>query len=99
MKLVNYKNENFMLRKGYYGDGSIAIQAYSEDGSPYATLTVCLGKVIKENQAYINIEYDDFGVELIEATKIGKFTGEYSISGYCKFPLYEFSEEILKEME
>ena len=64
---------------------------------PYGTLTVSFGEYISaKNCAYIDTNNCPFAEQLLEYG-IAHNTGLTKQSGFCKYPLWVFSEEFLKE--
>ena len=74
---------------------------YYEDGAklPYADFTVSFGEYIgMKNCAYVDTNNCWFADELFK-TGIARDTGFTKISGYCKYPLWQFKEEFLKSVD
>lgn len=64
---------------------------------PYGTLTVSFGEYISaKNCAYIDTNNCPFAEQLLKYG-IARDTGFTKQSGFCKYPLWEFKEEFLKE--
>lgn len=89
----------------YADNNNLAIQvlAYDEEFGcymPYCVLTVNLINELKPNQAYIDT--NNCPATLIEQMEVEgymKSTGRMRPSGYCIYPLYEFSEEFLTQLD
>ena len=64
----------------------------------YATLTKSFGEFISiKNSAYIDTNNCPFADQLLEQG-IAEPTGLYKTSGFCKYPLWVFKEELLQEI-
>lgn len=67
----------------------------------YGAITVNLEfSFATENKQYIDT--NNLGNDILkwlEDNGIAKPTGEYGHSGYCTYPLFEFDEKVLAEME
>lgn len=64
----------------------------------YAVLTVSFGEFLPvKNCAYIDANNCPFASQLL-AKGIAQDTGCSKISGYCKYPLWVFKEDFLKEI-
>lgn len=75
-----------------------AIQIYTEDGEPYATLTKSFGEFIAvKNCAYIDTNNCPYSKKLLELG-VAKDTGITKASGFCRYPLWEFDEDFLKDI-
>ncbi len=75
-----------------------AIKLCTEDGEPYAYLTTSFGEFIgMKNCAYIDTNNCPFAAELLNED-FAMNTGFTKESGFCKYPLWEFSEEYLKDI-
>lgn len=72
---------------------------YGEDhAEEYDCLTVSFGEFIgMKNCAYIDTNNCPFASELLDQG-IAQDTGFTKQSGFCEYPLWQFSEESLKEM-
>ena len=95
-----YTTRDFM---GEYMPG-IALQLYVADetsetgyGEPFCLLTVNFGDFIgTKNAAYIDTNNCPFADQILK-TGVAKDTGLYKESGFCKYPLWVFDEDFLKE--
>ena len=71
----------------------------SSNPEPYSMLTVSFGEFIgMKNCAYIDANNCDFANQLCEQG-LATDTGLYKTSGFCQYPLWQFSEETLREMD
>ncbi len=76
----------------------LSIKMYSEDGEPYATLTKSFGEFIAvKNCAYIDTKNCPYSKKLLELG-VAKDTGITKASGFCRYPLWEFDEDFLKDI-
>lgn len=66
-----------------------------EYGEPYADLTVNLDSQ-NINDNYLDTNNNKLVEDFVNRYKLGKFSGKYCSSGYCKYPLYTFD---IKEIE
>ena len=75
-----------------YNNKHVAVQLFCEDG-PLATLTVNVTGIERfpENCSCIDTNNCPWGEELVERLGIATFTGSYLHSGFCTYPVYEFS--------
>lgn len=99
------KTYELKLYKGHYlprYGGGIAIQAtINEDGfeEPWSTITVNLGELPEENMAAIDVNNNGANI-LDELINAGFCTLLYfKRSGYCEYPVVEFTEEFLNGLE
>lgn len=74
------------------------VAAPSEEDEQYAILTKSFGEFIGlKNSAYIDVNNCPFAPQLLEQG-IAADTGFYKDSGFCRYPLWLFREELLKEI-
>jgi hypothetical protein len=66
-----------------------------EEG-PYARLTVNIEGIEQYPENYSCVDTNNFAEaeDVIAMLGIGKPTGEYLLSGWCSYPVYEFKKEI-----
>ena len=65
----------------------------------YAVLTVSFGEFIgMKNCAYIDTNNCDFAAQL-QSQGLASDTGFYKASGFCKYPLWQFEEGTLREID
>lgn len=76
----------------YATTGNVAIELISKDGEPFAMLTVNIYS-LENGFACIDINNCSGAIDLIKKYKLGKFTGDYAYSGYCKYPIYKLNME------
>lgn len=87
------------LRKGkYMTNDDLAIEAFSENGESFTTLTVNLGWPLPDNYAFIDTNNNDWAEKFLKKNKIAEDTGKRCSSGYCTFPLFVFNEDVLAGM-
>lgn len=66
---------------------------------PYCALTVSFGEFLGiKNSAYIDTNNCGFAKQLLKP-EIAQATGLYKTSGFCRYPLWIFSEKFLKEVD
>lgn len=76
----------------YDDDNNLAIIAIDDDGEFYGTLTVNINP-LKYGLACIDINnYPNS--ETVAKELGGRFTGSYMQSGYCTYPIYDFTDVI-----
>ena len=85
----------------YYNNNNLAIEIIcwnEEDGyEPFAMLTVNTQTKLPANQAAVDTNNFPEAIQLIEEYRLGIPTGDYVYSGYCKYPVYEFNIQELKD--
>ena len=83
-------------RYEFYNNLAISLLCKDEDGcvEPYGSLTVNI-KPLLERQAALDTNNLSTARQFVEKYKLGKFTGNYVVSGYCTYPVYEFDIERL----
>ena len=87
------------LRKGkYMTNDDLAIEAFSENGESFATLTVNLGWPLPDNCAFIDTNNNGWAEKFLIENKIAKRDGPCASSGYCSYPLFVFNKEVLAGM-
>ena len=66
---------------------------------PYCALTVSFGEFLGiKNSAYIDTNNCGFAEQLLKP-EIAQATWLYKTSGFCRYPLWIFSEKFLKEVD
>lgn len=97
VKLDNYRNNDNL-----YVGLIVAEDIYDEDGDisafrgePYADLSVNIVS-LPENQIAVDCSYGPFD-EFVEDNNLGVFTGEYLLSGYERFPVFEMDMNELQK--
>ncbi len=109
MKIYTYKNQwgrtvQIILKKGsYLENGNLAVQAFLAEngrpGEPYANITVNIEK-LGENLAAVDSNNLGAGiVTFLEHEGIAKSLGIDVYSGYCAYPIMDFTTAALEEME
>ena len=82
----------------------IAVALYLENGET-GQYDILAGLITKnfgvyigyKNTAYIDLNNSPFATELLQRG-LAQDTGFYKESGFCKYPLWEFKEEFLKQI-
>ena len=99
-KTLLYKGNNFNLKtRKYLKTGNLAVEVYEYFKVPYATLTVNTPWVLRENEAFVDINNWPDAEDFIITFGLGKFTGLAGTFGpyMCEYPLYDFDLGKLKE--
>ena len=89
------------LVRGSYYDGSLAVDMIANgfgDWEPWATLTVNLG-VGGEGYAFIDTNNFPWAPAFLEENGLAVPMGVGGQSGYCTYPLYEFTSKFFAECE
>ena len=108
MKFITFTNQfdeeiTVMFEKGTYANnGNLYIGALSVcDGylEPYCNITVNLPEFLDDNKAYLDINNANHQL-LIKMKKAGliKYCERNRASGFCSYPLYEFSQKFLDDI-
>ena len=87
------------LVHGYYHDDSLAVEMVANgDGEwePWATLTVNLGLGNAYRQ-FIDTNNCPWATEFLESNGLAKPMGIEMPSGYCTYPMYEFTSKFFDE--
>ena len=87
-------------KTSYCNNGALAITLDSPTEGQFATLTVNLGEFaegLTEGLAFVDTNNCPWAEAFIEEHGLGKFTGYFGRSGYCRYPLYEFDLSKLGE--
>ena len=80
-----------LSKKNYVNNGNLAIQMYdADDGCPFATLTVNLGKKLDADVAYVDTNNCPWAEEFILENELGEPTDRIGQSGFCFYPQYRF---------
>lgn len=83
---------------GEYYDGNTSIRLWTKNDGPWGSLTVNLPDMfprLEKDYAFVDTNNMPDAEEFIKKYKLGKPTGLYGYSGYCKYPLYQFNLEKL----
>lgn len=103
MYVTNYygnKIKVYPLVASYYNQ-NLAIRLWTDEGEPWATLTVNLDEnlydELGEEYAFVDINNFPEAEEFIAKYGIGESLHMYKTSGYVRYPLYKFDLEKLKE--
>lgn len=86
-------------KTSYRNNGNLAITLDSPTEGPFATLTVNLNEKLPSNMAYVDVNNCPWAPKFIAEYELGKPTGSYRPSGFCVYPLYEFDQDALAEIE
>lgn len=88
------------LRAGEYRNGTLAVELFADDGEgwePWATLTVNLGAPEQdETRAFLDTNNCKWAVRFLEDNGLAQPTYLWRPSGYCEYPLYEFTPKFFE---
>lgn len=96
---MRYEHYYIRLSTNQYADNkNLAIEMICRDlndplnyEEPFSVMTVNLeGFILKDNQAFVDVNNLPGIESFIKKYELGKFTGMYTKSGFCDYPLYEF---------
>ena len=76
----------------YKSNGTLAVQAMTEDGEPFATITVNIlaSDLCQPNCQYVDVNNVPGIADFLEKNKLAHPTGRMGCSGFCTYPEYEF---------
>lgn len=81
----------------YYCGDNLAISLITEDGEPFARLSVNLPEwTLPGDKAFVDTNNCPWAEKFISDNKLGRPTGITGTSGYCTYPQYRFDMEKLK---
>ena len=81
----------------YNNNNSLAVLLETEEGEPFATITVNLTNGIAENEyQYVDTNNNHWAEKFINDNGLGEPTGITGYSGFCGYPLYKFNLEAFK---
>ena len=86
----------------YTCNNRLAMTLIDDAGYIYTCVTVNLvdEDLTNENCAFIDTNNNgDEIVRWLNTNSLGKFTGAIGISGYCMYPEFEFSKEVLEKFD
>ena len=98
---INLYDEEYELapiKESYARDNSLAILLYDvKNEEEFTTLTVNLTEsiLLRQGHAFVDTNNNSWAEKFIKDNKLGKPTGKYAFSGYCKYPEYKFDLEKL----
>lgn len=112
-KVYNMDGEDVFFEVGsYYHDPCVmALQAYdAHDGEPYCVLTVNLGSdagdghILRPGVTFIDTNNCPFAEDFLEQIGAEPYLDDNNNvitkgSGFCEYPAYRFSKDILREMD
>ena len=90
-----------LKEKGIVPGLAVILDDVTDPSEPeqYAVLTVSFGEFIgMKNCAYIDTNNCDFADQL-QSQGLASDTGFYKASGFCKYPLWQFEEGTLREID
>lgn len=95
--------EVFIEISRYSFNNSLALCLKTTSGENYAVLSVNIDESnnIDENQCFIDVNNCPWATQFIRENNLAEFTGTSGESGFCIYPLYDFSkflDEYFKEL-
>ena len=98
----NFFGEDYYIQlvaRKYNDNNRLAVQAFEEDGTPFAILTVNIPDESLSDSlsctAFIDTNNLDGIEQFLIQNKIAKPTGKYVRSGFCTYPEFIFNLEML----
>ena len=91
LRVRNYNIKEMNIRS--YSNNNTALELVCEDGTPLAIITVNLGDLLEKNMAYIDTNNCPWAENFVIGNDFGLATGEYKVSGFCIYPLYQLDLE------
>lgn len=97
------KNHPLSIEIGRYGNGTLAIRAYTNEAGypePWSNITVNLDIEVDKLTAFIDTENN--GDEMVQAlieNGFGELTGRGCECAFCTFPEFRFYPEKLREFD
>lgn len=94
---ISLYNENYhvnLYRSAYTDNDTLAVMLITEEGEPFATITVNLDasdSITDPACAFIDTNNCPWAEEFLKKNEIGTPTGIYGRSGWCSYPLYRFN--------
>lgn len=79
-------NYNIELYRTNYTNNNTAILANTNEGEPFATLTVNLEDGLPANEAYLDTNNVNGVLHFLVENKLATPTGEMLQSGFCTYP-------------
>ena len=95
---MKYDDVEITVEKSTYYNGNLCIIMNTEEGETYAILTKNFQEELDPYLAYVDTNNLPGIMDFIEKNKLGKFTGLYRESGFCKYPLFVFDLEVIKNV-
>ena len=79
----------------YANNGSLAVQAYCDDGEPYGTVTVNTPYSAGNEKDVAFLDTNNCGSLIRQMVDDGliELTGKYASSGFCNYPQGKFTEK------
>ena len=80
----------------YSYNNALAVKLMTENDEPYAVVSVNLleSDCIPKTMAFIDINNCKWAEKFLTENEIATPTGEFGESGFCTYPLYDFSKYI-----
>lgn len=98
---INEEIEVNLIVDRYINSNALYLGLVDKNGELYTDLTVNLPfysrDFVRNNESYLDTNNSKYVEDFINKYKLGEFTGIYSSSGFCEYPLYEFNIEQIKK--
>lgn len=104
MKFTNEWGEEYNLtfkETTYANNGTLAVLAITDEGEPYATVTVNIqdsDRIQEKDVAYLDTNNVRSLVKAMEDAGYIEMTYLYGMSGFCTYPQARFTEKFFKEV-
>ena len=85
-------------RAKYAQNNTLAVELITDEGEPFASLTVNIAdsdKLASDRLAFVDTNNCPWAEEFLIFNDLARPTKRYGRSGYCYYPLYEFTIEKL----
>ena len=88
-----------LKRSSYRNNGVLAVLMETDDGEPFATLTVNIEgwDSLPHDMSFVDTNNCDWAVKFLKDNKIAESMGVYASSGFCSYPLYKFDLSKIEE--
>lgn len=97
MKYLEYRGNNLYIEVNRYANNNnIALALVTDNGEPYAMLTVNIND-LPEGLACIDTNNFADGLVLIEQYGLGTITDGLCFSGFCAYPIVELNMDNIKQ--
>ena len=92
-----------VVKSYYQNNDTLAILAYdSNTGDLVEVLTTNIhdsDTFANSKEAFVDTNNCPWAISFIEQNGLGKATGYYGYSGFCKYPLYQFNVDEIEDLE
>lgn len=72
----------------YANNNNLAVRLNTPE-EPFASLTVNLGEILPEDEAYIDTNNNPWAEDFLKEYNLGEYMNRDGKSGYCTYPLYK----------